>query len=76
MVLAGNKCDLPKDSHVIPAAKGKELATKLACHFYSTSAKTNKNITELFEDVVRQVVNGRKNDPARTEKKKSICALL
>merc|ERR1712137_398050 len=69
MVLAGNKCDLPKDPHVISPAKGKELATKLGCHFYSTSAKNNKNITELFEDVVKQVVNGRKADPGQKEKK-------
>merc|ERR1712137_34647 len=77
MVLAGNKCDLPKDSQVIPPAKGKELAAKLGCHFYSTSAKNNKNVTELFEDVVRQVVNGRKNDAEKSgEKKKSFCTLL
>merc|ERR1712137_1187529 len=76
MVLAGNKSDLPKDSHVISPAKGKELATKLGCHFYSTSAKNNKNISELFEYVVKQVVNGRKADPGQKEKKKSICSLL
>src|SRR3990167_3953275 len=70
VVLAGNKCDLPKDSHVIPPSKGKELAAKLNCHFYSTSAKANKNITELFEDCARQVVAGRKAAAAASGKEK------
>jgi len=74
VVLAGNKCDLPKDSHVISPAKGKELAGKLGCHFYSTSAKLNKNVSELFEDVAKQVVNGRKGDEPK--KSKGLCNLL
>ena len=75
MVLAGNKCDLPKDSHVISPSKGKELAGKLGCHFYSTSAKLNKNVSELFEDVAKQVVNGRKGAPEK-KKGKGGCNLL
>jgi GTPase SAR1 family protein len=75
VVLAGNKCDLPKDSHVISPAKGKELASQLGCHFYSTSAKQNKNITELFEDCARQVVSGRKVADGG-KKKKTGCTLL
>src|SRR3990167_5129779 len=77
VVLAGNKCDLPKDSHVIPVSKGKELAAKLNCHFYSTSAKLNKNITELFEDCAKQVVSGRKTaNPGGSGTKKKGCNLL
>ena len=73
--MAGNKCDLPKDSHVISPSKGKELAGKLGCHFYSTSAKLNKNVSDLFEDVAKQVVGGRK-DPKDTKKKGGGCTLL
>jgi len=47
----------------------------LGCHFYSTSAKLNKNVSDLFEDVAKQVVGGRK-DPGDKKKKGSGCSLL
>lgn len=75
-MLAGNKCDLPKESHVIPLQKGKEIAAKLNCHFYSTSAKMNKNVSELFEDVTRQVIAGRSaNQNTHPEKKGKSCVI-
>ncbi len=48
MVLAGNKCDL-KDQSVVSEAEGKALAQQNNIQFFLTSAKTGKNINELFQ---------------------------
>ena len=69
-VVAGNKCDTPKELRLIPQSRGKEFAAKINAPFYSTSAKDNKNIAILFEDCVRQVVG------LKSAKRKKSCNLL
>eukprot|EP01128_Nolandella_sp_AFSM9_P010154 TRINITY_DN6977_c0_g1_i1.p1 TRINITY_DN6977_c0_g1~~TRINITY_DN6977_c0_g1_i1.p1 ORF type:complete len:188 (-),score=50.09 TRINITY_DN6977_c0_g1_i1:194-715(-) len=56
MVLVGNKCDLV-DKRTISAEEAQSLADKsFGGKFFETSAKTTKNINEVFHDLVRQVV--------------------
>jgi len=56
MVLVGNKCDLV-DKRAVSTEEAQTLADK-AFHgkYFETSAKTTKNINEVFHDLVRQVV--------------------
>ena len=44
-VLVGNKCD---NYNVITEEMGKNLAKELGMNFFETSAKSGKNIDELF----------------------------
>eukprot|EP01128_Nolandella_sp_AFSM9_P011106 TRINITY_DN781_c1_g1_i1.p1 TRINITY_DN781_c1_g1~~TRINITY_DN781_c1_g1_i1.p1 ORF type:complete len:183 (+),score=39.35 TRINITY_DN781_c1_g1_i1:125-673(+) len=56
MVLVGNKCDLV-DKRTISAEEAQSLAdNSFGGKFFETSAKTTKNINEVFHDLVRQVV--------------------
>ena len=67
-MLVGNKCDL-EEKRVITEEQGRELAREFGLdpsHFYESSAKTRKNINEIFEDLVRQVVA---NAPAKKDKR-------
>lgn len=55
-ILIGNKSDL-KDQRVIPAEKGKNLASKIkASHFIETSAKLGENIEEAFSLLVHEIL--------------------
>ena len=53
-VICGNKCDL-EDRRIVSKAEGEELAAKLHCQFYETSALTNYNIQEVFLTLVREI---------------------
>jgi len=59
-VLVGNKCDLEEDREV-PFEKGQSFANELGCPFLEASAKTRKNVTEVFEAIVREINKERKN---------------
>ncbi|MBW2978348.1 GTP-binding protein, partial [Candidatus Woesearchaeota archaeon] len=55
-ILIGNKSDL-KDQRVIPAEKGKDVASKIkASHFIETSAKLGENIEEAFSLLVQEIL--------------------
>jgi len=70
MVLVGNKADLV-DKRCVSAEEAQALADKsFGTKFFETSAKTNQNINEVFEDLVRQVV------AKYPEKRRSGCTLL
>ena len=69
IVLAGNKCDLESDRKV----KQEDIdafAQARNCTYMETSAKTQKNITEMFEFLTRKLIE---LSPA---KKKSGCSFL
>jgi len=68
MVIAGNKCDL-EDQRGVPTSDGEDLAKKLNCLFYETSAKTRKNVDEVFNQVVREIFRTRKFKGDKKEKK-------
>jgi len=59
-VLVGNKCDLEEDREV-PFEKGQSFANELGCPFLEASAKTRKNVAEVFEAIVREINKERKN---------------
>jgi len=54
MVLVGNKCDSTQPRQV-SKDEAECFAKKVNGHYYESSAKLNLNVTEVFEDLVRQI---------------------
>ena len=53
IVLVANKIDLPRRK--ISTEEGEELAEKMKCPYFEVSAKLNKNINDVFFDLIRTV---------------------
>ena len=53
-VLVGNKCDKP--DRVVTEEEGKKLADDYTMSFFETSAKTNKNVTEVFYHLTKEIL--------------------
>lgn len=51
IMLVGNKCD-ESENREISQAEGEAEAAQWGCHFMETSAKTNYNVKELFQDLL------------------------
>ena len=79
MVLAGNKCDL-EEGRQVTTIEGENLATKIGCPFYETSAKSRINVEEIFYECVREIrkyhekLNSKLVNKAK--KKKGNCVLI
>ena|SRR3990167_951473 len=75
-LLVGNKADLDQERQVDPI-RGQELAAKYDCSFMETSAKTNTNVTEAFQSLVRSVMAIKATSPAKKEggEKKGKCII-
>ncbi len=58
-VLVGNKIDL-EDERVISKEKGDKKAKDLGVYFYETSAKTGRNVNDLFYYLGEKIVEKRK----------------
>jgi len=58
IVLVANKADLRK--RCITTAEGQALADKMKAPYFEVSAKQNKNITELFFELIRTVAKKKK----------------
>jgi len=56
LILVGNKIDL-NDERQVSTEEGMGLAKELGVYYMETSAKTNKNIEDLFEWVALQIIN-------------------
>ena len=56
LILVGNKVDLNNERQV-STEEGMGLAKELGVYYMETSAKTNKNIGEMFEWVALQIIN-------------------
>ncbi len=54
-ILIGNKIDLEHE-RVISEDKGREKAASFLLEFIETSAKTGKNVNEVFEKLTKQLV--------------------
>lgn len=55
-VLVGNKCDMDESKRAVPYSKGQALADELGIQFFETSAKSNINVTEVFQSVAKDVM--------------------
>ena len=53
-VLVGNKCYKP--DRVVTEEDGKNLANEYNMNFFETSAKTNKNINEVFNNLTHEIL--------------------
>ena len=53
-VLVGNKCD--RSDRVIKEEDGKKLADKYMMNFYETSAKSGKNVNEVFTYLTTEIL--------------------
>jgi Ras-related protein Rab-8A len=53
-VLVGNKCDKP--DRVVSKEEGKKLADDFGMNFFETSAKTNQNVTEVFNYLTSEIL--------------------
>lgn len=62
VILVGSKSDL-KHLRAVPTEEGKQLANIIGCSFLETSALNSSNVTEIFTELVRQMIeiNVRKN---------------
>jgi len=61
MCLVGNKCDL-EDQRAVAKTRGAELAASWHnCAYLESSAKARTNVNEVFEEIIRQVVDKRGN---------------
>ncbi len=55
MALAGNKCDMPPDSHKISNALSQDIAKKYGMIFNEVSAKTGQGLPEMFRKIAERV---------------------
>lgn len=70
MVLIGNKCDLDAYRQVL-SSEGKDLADSWDIPYFETSAATRYNITESFDQLVREVDRTLANPRLETTQVKS-----
>ena len=54
MILVGNKVDL-EDKREVSTEEGQELADKYGIEFYESSAKTGKNVEEIFLNSANEI---------------------
>ncbi|KAI9164430.1 hypothetical protein H9P43_008281 [Blastocladiella emersonii ATCC 22665] len=54
MVAVGNKCDLPDSERQIDANTAQAYFASFKIPYFETSAKVNINVTEAFQELVRQ----------------------
>jgi len=55
LAIAGNKCDLER-SRVVSIEEAEQYAESVAAKHYSTSAKLNKGLEELFLDITKRML--------------------
>ena len=65
-VLVGNKCNEP--GRVITEEEGKKLAKEYKIGFFESSARTGKNVNEVFNYLVKEISRprGKKKNRRRT----------
>lgn len=56
-MLVGNKCDESAELREVTATEGQAEAANWGISFMETSAKTNHNVTELFQVSMRRLTS-------------------
>jgi len=56
LAIAGNKCDLERN-RVVPMDKAEAFAASVGARHYSTSAKLNKGVDELFLELTKRMLS-------------------
>ena len=56
VMLVGNKCD-ESESRQVQTSLGEQQAKQWKCNFMETSAKTNHNVKELFQELLNMEKN-------------------
>ena len=56
LILVGTKCDLDEDRE-IDTTDAQQLAEQNNMQYIETSAKTNANVNEMFQNIINQVYN-------------------
>jgi len=74
IILVGNKCDL-EGERVVSTEDGKRLAKQFKCEFLEASAKLNRNVSEIFFMLVRQIRKYEEQHPSQKKDRKK-CILL
>ena len=62
IMLVGNKTDL-EGERVISTEEGKKMADKYEIPYFESSAKTGYNITEIFQEIGRLLLEKAKKNP-------------
>ncbi len=68
-VLVGNNCDKP--DRVVSEEEGKKLGEDFNLRFFETSPKTNKNIKEVFDYLVGEILKVRVEKENKSKKDKN-----
>jgi len=85
VMLVGNKCDEAAALREVESSSGQEQAKRWSCGYMETSAKTNHNVKELFQELLTMDKNrnmslqldGKKSkSQKRKEKLKGKCLLM
>lgn len=86
LMLVANKCDEPESDRQVTVVQGQEHAKRWGCGFMETSAKTNENVKEMFQELLnmekrRNVslstdTTSKKRSQLRKEKLKGKCVLM
>lgn len=66
MVILGNKCDL-EDAREVPTDNGKKYAEKNKAPFFEVSAKSDINVKEAFEQVIKDTYEMKKEKGNKKE---------
>jgi len=68
LAIAGNKCDLER-SRVVSIEEAEQYAESVSAKHYSTSAKLNKGLEELFLDITKRMLANTSSSSAPTSAK-------
>ena len=61
LVLVGSQCHKEEYKRVVSRYQGEELAKEWGCSFFEASAKTGRNVDEIFMDVAHQILEKNKS---------------